>query len=234
MPSCSSEFTPRWTGDFAALVVTTRDTINDWEFRNGIYVADHYDDGVLKPIYLHMERPNSTGSGSPQLLHLLACRKVPVGAAQVCGAGHMATQHLHMTHRNTNSLQRQAPRKSSINSRKPPESSLSQVNSHLIRARDHAWPPFVHQVMVPNKFQPRRGQPGITLDPRGRQIWQEKENGACSWDVAGTSFHQARGLGAQAVCISLMSFQSGLLCNFRITLTSRHFLHSMSFHVIAI
>ena len=115
MPSCSSEFTPRWTGDFAALVVTTRDTINDWEFRNGIYVADHYDDGVLKPIYLHMERPNSTGSGSPQLLHLLACRKVPVGAAQVCGAGHMATQHLHMTHRNTNSLQRQAPRKSSIN-----------------------------------------------------------------------------------------------------------------------
>ena len=130
MPSCSSEFTPRWTGDFAALVATTRDTINDWEFRNGIYVADHYDDGVLTPIYLHMERPNSTGSGSPQLLHLMACRKVPVGAAQVCGAGHMATQHLHMTHRNTNSLQRQAPRKSSINSRKPPESSLSQVNSH--------------------------------------------------------------------------------------------------------
>ncbi len=58
MPRCSSEFTPRWTGDFAALVVTTRVTINDWEFSNGIYVADHYDDGVLKPIYLHMERPN--------------------------------------------------------------------------------------------------------------------------------------------------------------------------------
>ena len=120
MPSCSSEFTPRWTGDFAALVVTTKDTINEWEFRNGIYVADHFDDGVLKPIYLHMERPNSTGSGSPQLLHLLACRKVPVGAEQVCGAGHMATQLLHMTHRSTNNLQRQAPRESSIISRKPP------------------------------------------------------------------------------------------------------------------
>jgi hypothetical protein len=111
MPSCSSEFTPRWTGDIAAHVLTTRDTINDWEFRNGIYVADHYDDNVLKPIYLYMERPNTSGTGGPQQLHLLACRKVPVGAEQVCGAGHMATQHLHMTHRNTNSLQRQAPQK---------------------------------------------------------------------------------------------------------------------------
>ena len=66
MPSCSSEFITRWTGDFAALVVSTRETINGWEFRNGVYVADHYDDDVLKPIFLRMERPNSSGSSSPQ------------------------------------------------------------------------------------------------------------------------------------------------------------------------
>jgi hypothetical protein len=98
MPSCSCELITRWTGDFAALVVSTRETINDWEFRNGVYVADHYDDDVLKPIFLRMERPNSSGSGSPQQLHLLACKKVPVGAEQVCGAGHMAIQKLHSTH----------------------------------------------------------------------------------------------------------------------------------------
>ena len=98
MPSCSCELITRWTGDFAALVVSTRETINDWEFRNGVYVADHYDDDVLKPIFLQRERPNFSGSGSPQQLHLLACKKVPAGAEQVCGAGHMAIQKLHSTH----------------------------------------------------------------------------------------------------------------------------------------
>ena len=109
MPNCSSDFVTRWTGDFAALVVSTRDTISEWEFRNGVYVADHYDDDVLKPIFLRMERPNSSGSGSPQQLHLLACKKVPAGAEQVCGAGHMAIQHMHSIHRNPNMSQCQEP-----------------------------------------------------------------------------------------------------------------------------
>ena len=109
MPSCSCELITRWTGDFAALVVSTRETISDWEFRNGVYVADHYDDDVLKPIFLRMERPNSSGNGSPQQLHLLACKKVPVGAEQVCGAGHMAIQNTHSTHRNANTSQCQEP-----------------------------------------------------------------------------------------------------------------------------
>ena len=34
MPSCSSEFVTRWTGDFAALVISTRETVSVWEFRN--------------------------------------------------------------------------------------------------------------------------------------------------------------------------------------------------------
>ena len=89
MPSCSSELITRWTGDFAALVVSTRETINDWEFRDGVCVADHYGDDVLKPIFSRMERRNSSGSGSPQQF-LLACKKVPVGPEQVCGARHMA------------------------------------------------------------------------------------------------------------------------------------------------
>ena len=109
MPNCSSDFVTRWTGDFAALVVSTRDTINEWEFRNGVYVADHYDDDVLKPIFLRMERPNSSGSGSPRQLHLLACKRVPVGAEQVCGAGHMAIQHMHSIHRNPNMSQCHEP-----------------------------------------------------------------------------------------------------------------------------
>ena len=88
---------PRWTEDFASLVASTRETVSDWEFRNGVYVADHYDDDALKPIFLRMERPNS-GSGPPEQLHLLARKKVPVGAEQVCGAGHMAIQKLHSTH----------------------------------------------------------------------------------------------------------------------------------------
>ena len=62
--------------------------------------------------------------------------------------------------------------------------------------------------MVPNKFQPRRGQPGITVDPRGRQVWQMKENGPCSWTIAGTRFRQACGVGAQDMCISQFNFRS--------------------------
>ena len=62
--------------------------------------------------------------------------------------------------------------------------------------------------MVPNKFQPRRGQPGVTLDPRGRQIWQIKENGASSWTIAGTRFRQACGVGAPGMCISQFNFRS--------------------------
>ena len=110
MPICSSEFITRWTGDFADLVVRARETISDWEFRKGVYVANHYDDHVLKPIFLRMERPNSSCSGSPQQLHLLACKKVPVGAEQVCvGPGTCASQHLHSTHRNANASQCQEP-----------------------------------------------------------------------------------------------------------------------------
>ena len=62
--------------------------------------------------------------------------------------------------------------------------------------------------MVPNKFQPRRGQPGITVDPRGRQVWQMKENGPCSWSIAGTRFRQACGVGAPDMCISQFNFRS--------------------------
>ena len=98
MPSCSSEFITRWTGDFAALVVSTRETISDWEFRNGVYDAGHYDDDdALKPIFSRMERPDSSSSGAPQRLQQMACKKVPVDAEQVCSAGHMAIQNLHST-----------------------------------------------------------------------------------------------------------------------------------------
>ena len=163
-----------------------------------------------------MERPNSSGSGAPQVLHLLACKKVPVGAEQVWVPKHLVIHDRHWTHhRITNCLQRQGPIASLINSRQ-----LTETSSHAL------WPPFsmpgfkipltprprmlrldpvCFQVTVPKKFQPRSKQAGITMDPRHRQIWQERDNGECSWDVDGWSFHQACGLGAQEMCISIMS-----------------------------
>lgn len=79
-----------------------------------------------------MERPNSSGSGSPQVLHLLACKKVPVGAEQVWGPKRVVIHDRHWTHhRITNRLQRQGPIASLINSRQ-----LTESSSHAL------WPPF--------------------------------------------------------------------------------------------
>ncbi len=54
-------------------------------------------------------------------------------------------------------------------------------------------PAAVQSCVQPSAFQPRKGTAGFLQDPgRRRWMWQEKENGKCTFTVGGMLFHQER------------------------------------------